>query len=188
MILGTKEDRKLILKILSLAFIENPSTLFVLKRGKKERRIKDLIDYSFNIGIHKGNIFISDDHKACAIVIDSQKKIHWFIQIKLQVRLIWNVIGLRRLPKVLKKEKIIHEHHPKIPHLHLWYIGVSTEYQHNGIGTSLLNEITDYFPKKRPIVLETSIDENINFYKKNGFKHHKSLQINSHKVHLLSNI
>ena len=91
-----------VLDILYDSFYDNSSVNFVVKQdSKKEKRIKTLLEYSYYKGERFGKIFLSEDETTAAIIIDPKKDKFSFWELKL----IFNVIGLRGLAKVLKREK-----------------------------------------------------------------------------------
>ena len=66
------------------------------------------------------------------------------------------------------------------------YIGklmVHPDYRHQGYGTKLLTEIEKYFPKKRyELFTSTRSTNNINLYKKKGYKEFTRKQINDELI------
>ena len=93
MIKASQEDKKLIIDILCKAFDKNHSVNFVVKQdAKRLNRIKALMEYSFDICFQFGDIFLSDDKLACALILypDKQKT-----TIILDLKLLLNCIGLR---------------------------------------------------------------------------------------------
>ncbi len=161
-------DKQLVINILSKSFDTNKSINYVVKQdAKRLERIKILMEYSFFMGYNFGKVFISNDNNSCAILIHQKKttlkSVLW------DIKLIFNVIGVKRVLKVLKRENKLKSIQPKEKFIHLWYLGVFPEFQSKGIGTELLNNVTQYY-KKEQIYLETSTLSNLPFYKKNGFK------------------
>lgn len=164
-------DKNLVVEILTESFKDNKSVNYILKeKASKSRLIKDLMIYSFNIGIRYGDVFLSDDAKACSIILFPKRKKSFFYSTYQDLFLIAKVIGVKKLFTVMKKEKDVKLKHPDNDFAHLWYIGVYDKFQGKGIGTKLLSEIKAHYKKKGlNIYLETSTEPNIPFYKKNGF-------------------
>jgi len=71
----------------------------------------------------------------------------------------------------MKRESKIKELQPKKLMYYLWFIGVDSDKQNKGIGSSLIKEVIEevHF-QQRPVYLETSTLKNIPWYKKFGFK------------------
>jgi len=65
------------------------------------------MEYSFNLGISCGEIFISDNQKACTILLYPDKKPPILKRIIYDVDLAINCIGITNIFKVLKREKQI---------------------------------------------------------------------------------
>lgn len=167
---ASQDDKNLVVEILTNSFKDNKSVNYVLrKNGVRVKLIRYLMAYSFNIGMRYGDIFISDNNKACSIIMLKNKPSLYSIY--QDICLVINVIGLRKLLIVLKKEKDVKSHHPQGDFAHLWYIGVFEKNQGKKIGSTLLKEIIDHYKNEGlSIYLETSTEINIPFYEKNGFQ------------------
>ncbi|MEK6481318.1 GNAT family N-acetyltransferase [Catalinimonas sp. 4WD22] len=161
-----------IVEILSKAFADNKSTNYVIKNDNKRLdRIKGLVDYSYNICSAFGETWISDDHNACALILLPEKKKTTFKSVLWDAKLATGCIGLNRVGKVLKREALVHQNHPKEPYYYLWYIGVDPNQQNQGIGSAFMQEVLDRCDQKaRPIYLETSTLRNLPWYKKYDFE------------------
>lgn len=164
-------DKELIVDILTNSFDTNQSVNYIVKQDEKRlKRVKALMDYSFEVCYLFGNVFLSDDKKACALVLYPDKKKISIKAILLDVRLILSCVGVENIKKTLARESLIKKIQPKSQMYYLWFIGVAPEYQNTGIGSVLLDElIEDSSLKKRPIYLETSTLKNLPWYKKFGF-------------------
>jgi ribosomal protein S18 acetylase RimI-like enzyme len=136
------------------------------------------MEYSFKVCNAFGEVWISDDQQACALILFPDQKrtsIHTLIW---DLKLALSVIGISRVSQVLKREAMIKSNHPKNPISYLWFIGVKCQRQKKGIGSALIKELIDECELlKRPIYLETSMDRNLPFYKKFGFEIFHSLQL-----------
>jgi hypothetical protein len=165
-------DKNLVIDILTKSFESNQSVNYIVKQDKDRlERVRYLMDYSFEVCYLFGDVFLSEDKKACALVLYPDKKKTTFKTVLLDVKLILNTVGLKNINKTLAREKIIKNIQPKEPMNYLWFIGVDPSFQHSGIGTGLLNDlILDSEEKKRPIYLETSTLKNLPWYKKFGFQ------------------
>jgi ribosomal protein S18 acetylase RimI-like enzyme len=164
-------DKDLIVDTLTKSFESNQSVNYIVKQdGKRLKRIKSLMVYSFEVCYLFGDVFLSDDKKACALVLYPDKKKTTIKSIMLDVNLIFTCVGIENIKKTLDREAIIKKIQPKVPMYYLWFIGVDPEYQNTGIGSELLKEIIeDSRRKERPIYLETSTLKNLPWYKKFGF-------------------
>lgn len=179
-------DKDLIVDILTRSFEANQSVNYIVKQDKKRiKRIEALMDYSFEICYLFGDVFLSEDKKACALILYPDKKKTLLKSILLDARLIFTCVGLSNIKKTMHREAMIKKLQPKEPMYYLWFIGVDPEYQNEGIGSKLLQEIIDDSSKKqRAIFLETSTLKNIPWYKKFDFHIYHELEL-SYKLFFL---
>lgn len=164
-----------VIRILSAAFDDNKSVNYVVKQGpKRKKRVKKLIEYSYNVCIKYGEVYLSEDTNAAVLLLRSDKK---KFTPMLDLRLAISVITLPRVFKVMDREAKIKNRSPKEPYLYLWFIGVDPEYQRSGIGTKLLTEVLKYSEKQGlPVCLETSALSNVPWYEKHKFKIYDSIE------------
>jgi hypothetical protein len=171
MIKASYKDKSIVVDILTDSFDSNKSVNYVIKQDNDRlKRIKFLMEYSFEICFMFGEIYLSDDRRGCALILFPERKRTTTKTIVLDLKLVLSSIGLRNINKVLKRESKIKELHPMTPYYHLWFIGVTTTSQKKGIGSKLLMEIVkDNKFSIRDIYLETSTIENIPWYQNLGF-------------------
>jgi ribosomal protein S18 acetylase RimI-like enzyme len=176
---ANSSDKSVILDILTRSFDDNKSVNYVVKQDQNRVDwISRLMDYSFNVCNEFGEVWISDDQQACALILFPDKKRSSFRTLLWDLKLALSVIGLDRVSTVLKREALIKSNHPKEPIAYLWFIGVNPQLQGKGVGSAFIQEvIKECERKKRPIYLETSMEKNLPFYKKFGFEIFQSLQL-----------
>ncbi|MEJ6979447.1 GNAT family N-acetyltransferase [Pedobacter sp. P351] len=186
MIKATNNDKDLVINILTKSFDANKSVNYIVQQdSKRYQRVKALMDYSFEVCYDFGEVYLSDDKRACALILYPDKKKTNLKSILLDVKLILSCVGVTNIKKALIRESKIKKLQPKEPMYYIWFIGVDPAHQNSGIGTDLLNEIiTDSAAKKRPIFLETSTLKNIPWYKKFGFDVYNELDL-SYKLFFL---
>src|SRR5260221_1114513 len=174
-----ENQKSLVIDILAESFDDNKSVNYVVKQDQsRQARIRGLMDYSYNVCNEFGDVWISDDAQACALILFPDKKRTNLNAILWDVKLALSVIGLDRVGKVRGRESKIKAFHPKEPFSYLWFIGVNSSFQNKGKGSQLLREIIEYSEKKqRPIYLETSVDRNVPWYQKHGFEIFQSLNL-----------
>jgi ribosomal protein S18 acetylase RimI-like enzyme len=170
-------DKNLVVDILTQSFADNKSVNYIIKQdSKKAVRLKQLMAYSFDSCYQFGEILLSNDRKACALVIFPDKKRTTLKSILADVKLIFTSMGLGNVKKAMQREAAIKRSHPKKMIYYLWFIGVAQTEQGKGIGSELMNEIIAHSNKlNRTICLETSTLKNIPWYKKFGFSIYKEL-------------
>lgn len=172
-------DKSLIVDILTNSFDANLSVNYIVQQDKKRlKRIQALMDYSFEVCYGFGKVCLSDDRRACALILFPDQKRTSLKSILLDARLILSCVGIGNIMKAISRESKIKNLQPKELMYYLWFIGVDPGYQHTGTGTKLLNEIIeDSSRQKRPIFLETSTLKNIPWYKKFGFNTYNELDL-----------
>ena len=165
-------DKSLIVDILTKSFEDNLSVNYIIKQDRKrERRIRALMDYSFEVCYLFGDVFLSNDKKACALIVYPDKKKTTLKSVWLDLALILRSVGISNISKTLKREKLINSAHPKTPFSYLWFIGVAPGDQNKGIGSKLLQSVLEYSDQQsRPVYLETSTVRNLPWYSKFNFQ------------------
>jgi ribosomal protein S18 acetylase RimI-like enzyme len=176
---ATAANKSMVVDILSAAFAENNSVNYIVKQDKNRlRRIVALINYSYEICSQFGEVWLSDDLKACALLLYPHLKRATLKSIWLDVKLIFLAIGLNNIRKVMNRETRVKGHQDSVKMVYLWFIGVHPEYQHDGKGSTLLNEIvTEASLKALPVYLETSTLVNIPWYERFGFNVYDRLEL-----------
>ena len=177
MVRAEYKDKELAVKILVNSFDENQSINYVVKQdSKRTQRIKQLMEYSFDICYLFGEILLSNDKKGCALILLPDKKKTTLKSAWLDVKFAITTLGLSDIKKAMNREAIIKKNHPEGLLFYLWFIGVDTSEQHKGIGSNLLKEVIETgLSQKRIVCLETSTLKNIPWYKKLGFQIYKEL-------------
>src|ERR1019366_7785654 len=181
-------DKNLIVNILTNSFDDNKSVNYIIRQDKKRvDRIKNLMEYSFDMCYYFGEVFLSDDKKGCALILLPDKKKTNLKSILLDMKLIISCIGLSNVTKAMDREARIKKLQPTDLMYYLWFIGVDPKEQNRGIGSGLLGEIIkEGFSKGRPVYLETSTVKNIPWYEKFGFKIYNELDL-SYRLFFMKN-
>lgn len=175
---GGGQHKELVLNILSESFDDNKSVNYVVKQDQRRKdRIRLLVEYSFNLCLHFGDIWISDDQKGCALIMIPDRKRFSLQAILWDIKLAFSAIGIRRVLTVMNREAKVKAHHPQNNVCYLWFIGVDPNHQNEGIGSKLLLEMIEkYEQDDLPIYLETSVDRNIPWYTRYGFEVFQSIE------------
>jgi len=178
MIKATREDKFLVTELLKASFIDNQSVNYIVQQGgHKERRIIALMDYSFEMCFHFGEVWLSEDRKAAALVLYPQLKRTTVQSIWLDIKLIFQAVGITGISRVLDRETRIKAKQPKEPMTYLWFIGVEPSAQHQDIGSKLLAEIvTASDAGQLPVCLETSTLKNLPWYERFSFHVYDQLE------------
>lgn len=179
--IATSTDKNKVVDILSRSFAENRSVLDFVGTGKDQpKRIAALMGYAFEECLAFGHVYLTEDGKACALVLlPDQKKSSWKSTWR-DVRLIAGATGFMNLSKVLNKEatiaRIHNTHFEGQPRYYLWFIGVDPDFQGCGIGTRLLESLLEQAGQSgRTLLLETSTEQNLPFYHSKGISVYQQL-------------
>lgn len=188
MIKVTIHDKQKVIFLLTQAFKDNKSVNYIIKQDKyRITRIYALMEYSFDICIKFGEVYLSNDGNACALVLMPGSKRTTLLSMWLETKLIFKAIGIMRIGSALNRERAIKVQQLQQPHLYVWFIGVNPTTQGKGIGSELLNEIIAYaHAKSLPVCLETSTTTNLPWYQKRGFEVYDELDL-SYLLYFLKN-
>lgn len=179
MIRADYKDKELIVDILTNSFADNKSVNYIIKQdSRRMERIRNLMDYSFEVCYMFGDVFLSDNRKGCALIVKPEKKKTTLKSILLDTNLILKSTGLSNVKKAMDREGKIKKLQPQKPTYYLWFIGVDPKEQNKGTGSTLLREVIKQGElKNRPVTLETSTLKNIPWYEKFGFKVYNELDL-----------
>jgi ribosomal protein S18 acetylase RimI-like enzyme len=177
MIKASRNHKTQVIQILAKSFEDNQSVNYIVKQdSKKTERIRAFMF---------GEVYLSDDQKGCALVLYPNQKRFSIKSTLLDVQLLLNAIGLTRAGKAMSRESAIKSNYPKEPIYYLWFLGVNTSDQNNGIGSKLLKEIIEDSQRQhKSIYLETSTIKNLPWYEKFGFSIYNELDF-GYKLFLL---
>jgi Acetyltransferase (GNAT) family len=179
MIKATIKDREKIILLLSQAFRGNQSVNYIVRQDKyKTTAIYALMEYSFDLCFYFGEVYLMEDKTGCALLLGPKSKRTTLRSIWLDINLIFNAIGIRRMSIALKRESAIKKLQWKEDHIYLWFIGVEPSHHRQGIGSNLLREVIDHARGMAlPVCLETSTLTNISWYQKYGFEIYNQLDL-----------
>lgn len=172
MIKADHAHKALITDLLSRSFESNISVNFLVKQdSQRQARIKFLMEYAFEICMMTGEVLLSEDHNACALIQYPDNKKTSLKSIWLNLQLAFKSIGLSRLGKIINRENVLKKNAPPARALYLWFVGVEPSVQGKGLGSAFVREIIQKsIEMQRPIYLETSMEHNVPFYQKLGFE------------------
>jgi ribosomal protein S18 acetylase RimI-like enzyme len=175
--LATANDKNTVVDILVRSFEDNRSVNYIIDPSRsRPKSLQRLMQYSFNYCQLFGNVLLSDDEKACALIVYPDKKRTSFRSIVLDIKLAFGVIGVTKIMRALRRESTIKALHPDPKISYLWFIGVMPTNQNQGKGTKLLEQIVEQNKTlNRELFLETSSVRNLPFYRKFGFEIYKEL-------------
>jgi len=172
-------DKAVVTGILSRSFADNLSVQFMMGDGTaKNKKLQALMGYAFEVCTSFGEVLLSEDSRACALLLYPEKKKRNLRSLMLDLELVWNCVGLKNVFKVMKRESAVHALHEAGHKVYVWFIGVDPAFQHKGIGSKVLLEvIKDADLQGRDLILETSTLKNIPWYKSFGFQTYATLDL-----------
>lgn len=130
-----------------------------------------LMEYLFERAYLFGEVFISDNDKACVLLkYPNMEKVN-SKTILLDIKLAFTCIGIERIASVLKRQRITNENYPKERHIRPMIMGVTQEYKGNGTAARLMIEVKNKFKNSQlPVIIDTAYEHNAQLYQKFGFK------------------
>lgn len=173
MIKAGKQHKERAIEILAACFDTNKTVNWIVKQDlKREERIKNLIDYSFEACIRSGEVYMPDDESGVIICSLSENKMPILEEAYLTMQFVWKVTGIKGLKRAMWREDYIKQFHPQDKEfMYIWFIGIKKNHQGKGIGSAMLHELINNSDRENlPIYLETSVLANLHFYQKHGFE------------------
>ena len=91
-------DKDLIVDILTKSFETNQSVNYIVEQDdKRQKRIRYLMDYSFEVCYLFGEVYLSEDDKSRALILYPDKKTTTLKSILLDVELMFKCIGIANI-------------------------------------------------------------------------------------------
>jgi len=179
MVKAEKKDRTWVVDLLARSFDSNQSVNYIVRQdGQRGKRIRSLMAYSFDVCYLFGEVWLSDNKKACALILFPHQKLFSLRSLWLDLKLILQAIGISRVRQALRREGNVKKLQAKVDMTYLWFIGVDPDYQHAGNGSLLLREIIAASDRKGlPVCLETSALQNLPWYGRFGFEVYNRLEM-----------
>jgi GNAT superfamily N-acetyltransferase len=174
-----RKDRALIVALLADAFDGNQSVNYIVRQDEQRlKRIRSLMAYSFDVCSLFGEVWLTENKKACALILFPHQKMFSLQSVWLDLKLIFQAIGLSRVRQALQREGNVKKMQAKVAMTYLWFVGVDPAYQHTGTGSLLLKEIIAASDRKGlPVYLETSAWQNLPWYGHFGFEVYNRLDM-----------
>lgn len=172
---ATIKDKKLVSEILVSAFsslTDDSSINLVVKQDEKRiERLQILMEYLFETAISFGEVFISDNNKACILLKFPHTEKVTLKTIRLDLKLAFKCIGIERVFAVLKRERIAKKNYPKEPHIRPMIMGVKKDFDGKGTAARLMMEVRNKFKNTElPVIIDAASENNARLYQKFGFR------------------
>ena len=150
---------------------ENSINLIVKQDDKRTSRMRILMEYLFEKSLTYGEVYISDNEKSCILLKFPHQEKTTLDSILWNIKLAFNCIGLFRIRKVLKRQKITERNYPSEPHIRPMIMGTIDQNKGNGTAARMMIElINTHKDKHLPVVVDAAADHNVRLYQKFGFK------------------
>ena len=145
MIKAKYSDKNTVVNLLSKAYDGNLGPNLIIKQDEKVAyRLTKLMEYIFEMCYMFGDVFLSDDRKACACLLYPDKKKISLKSIQLAIKLIFQCKKIKKLKEVWMGEIIRRKIRRKKPYSYGWVIGVDLTCQKKGYGNALVQELVAY--------------------------------------------
>ena len=181
---ASRDDKNIVVHILSKSFIHDPHINWLLEESKNKNKLKIIMAYVFEESLARGTVYLNDDNTAAAL---------WNTEMKEKVSLQYIVrnlsflfrVGIKTTIRCLKTDKLIYDQYPKnAKYCQLYSIGVLPEAQGKGLASALLNYVIEDMKKNLiPAYLETANPKNVEIYKKKGFTVFNTTQLGNNTLY-----
>ncbi len=178
MIRAEKADKPMVVNILLEAFEplkEDNSINFVVKQDKKrEQRMRVLMEYLFDKAMRTGAVFLSNNRASCLLITYAEKDRFSLKKMLSTLNLVFNCIGVMRVQKVLRRQRIIQRNYPNGNYIRPMIFAVKNEYRGTTTAAKLILEVfRDFKNNELPVIVDTASKDHVKLYKKFGLKTYK---------------
>ncbi len=158
--------------VIARAFDDDPFVNFCVAQDKRRAsRVYDMMDMAYQIANAHNEVYTAEGVPGAAYWTPPGKN---KLSIAAQLRLMpamRRAITLRRIPSISKAFAAIEKKHPHEPHWYLSVLGVDPDRQGQGFGTTLMQPVLEMCDRDgTPAYLESSKEQNVPLYERNGFK------------------
>lgn len=168
-------DKNSVVEILVSAFLplkdKNSINLVVKQDKKRAERMRFLMAYLFEKAFKFGEIYISNNNKACILLSFPHKQKTTLKTGFLDFQLANKCIGFNRVLTVLKRQKSVQKNYPKGKFILPLIMGVTNDCKGNGTAARLMIEVKNHYKhSKLPVIVDAALKQNVILYQKFGFK------------------
>ncbi|WP_161596886.1 GNAT family N-acetyltransferase [Chitinophaga vietnamensis] len=172
MIQASLADKPMATAILAKAYEKNDTINETILPGK----LQWLMDYSFEVALHAGAVYLSDDKKAVALLLFPEKMKVSFKSILRDLHFLFFIGGFKRAMTALSRERAVRDAHPAGRISHLWYLATDPAHAGQGIGATLMQELIRLAQQQQRILcVESRIEKNTIWYQKRGLLPYREL-------------
>ena len=176
MIKATSKHKQLVVDILVSAFkdVEEENSInFLVGDGEgRIKRMQYLMGYLFDCSMLFGEVYLTDNLKSCLLLSFSENERVTFKSIYLDLKVLFQCIGVQNSFELYRRQKIIKQHYPKKENYIKPVImgSLNDAYGSGSAARLVISVMKKYKENKKPVIVDTVSEYNINLYKKFGFK------------------
>lgn len=170
---ATAEHKEKILQLYFEAFRTVPGIVWITGGGaNNDKKVRHLMEFAYETTNQMGEIWMSDDEKAVAFMFYWHKRKPNLYTLWLNLKLIFQVVGLRRTVEIMRREHFIQQQRPQNkPYIYLWFIACQSDRTGMQSMCDLKNGLfTKAYEEHLPIYAETTVEKVVNTYIRYGFK------------------
>lgn len=165
-------DREIIISIVSNAFIENPRTQAMIKKGNPARSIRLMTEYAYDLITKFNGVYLSKDKTTVLFYYRNSEYKRSFLDYLKYAKMFLQAIRPSQLFPTLRREKKIKSlRKPYDDYIYVWILGSVQD------KTSIrgLADIRDHLfglskDLNLPILIETTVEKVLKLYKFVGFE------------------
>lgn len=175
MIRATADDRTTVVDILVEAFEplkeENSINLVVKQDDRRAERMRILMEYLFDKAMRTGEVFLSDNRASCLLITYAHKDTFSWSKVRSTVRLALKCIGIERIGKVLRRQRIVQRNYPEGAYIRPMIFAVRKEYKGTVTAAKLIMQVfTDFKDNQLPVIVDTASEDHVRLYQKFGLR------------------
>ena len=176
MIKATPKHKQLVVDILVSAFkdVEEENSInFLVGEGEgRIKRMQYLMGYLFDCSMLFGEVYLTENKKSCLLLSFSDKERVNLKSIYLDLKVLFQCIGVQNSFELYRRQKIIKQHYPKNENYIKPVImgSLNDAYGSGSAARLVISVMKKYKENKKPVIVDTVSEYNINLYKKFGFK------------------
>jgi len=129
------------------------------------------MEYLFDKAMRTGEGFLSDNRASCLLITYAHKDKFSFSKLFSTLRLAVCCIGIERVRKVLKRQKIVQRNYPKGEYIRPMIFAVKKEYKGTVTAAKLIMQVfNDFKNNTLPVIVDTASKDHVKLYQKFGLK------------------
>lgn len=172
-----KSDKEIIIRIVAKAFSESHRLLAIMKKGKKEKRLRIMANYAYHLVKKFDGIYLSEDKSTVLFYYRKKQYRQSFSDYLRYFRMFLLCIRPEKAFSTMKRENYIKSLRPTIPdYIYVWVLGSDPEKQ----GLKGLADIRDHLfevseKQDLPILIETTVEKVLKLYHYVGFEIYREI-------------